>query len=115
MAKNDSDLFDRLRRAGVRRQVAKTLSEIGEGAGQKAVRSARSAVGELRSLAEEIERRLPGVMPDAGAASNDRCPRERSLPTSNAADLEVARRERERGRPRAAAWCATQARGGAGA
>jgi hypothetical protein len=69
MAKNDSDLFDRLRRAGVRRQVAKTLSEIGEGAGQKAVRSARSAVGELRSLAEEIERRLPGVMPDAGAAS----------------------------------------------
>jgi DNA invertase Pin-like site-specific DNA recombinase len=69
MAKNDSDLFDRLRRAGVRKQVAKTLSEIGEGASKKAVRAARSAVGELRSLAEEIERRLPSVTPEASAAN----------------------------------------------
>ena len=61
MAKNDSDLFDRLRRAGVRKQVARTLSGIGEGASKKAVRAARSAVSELRSLADEIERRLPSA------------------------------------------------------
>jgi alkaline phosphatase len=61
MAKNDSDLFERLRRAGVRKQVARTLSEIGEGASKKAVRAARSAVSELRSLADEIERRLPSA------------------------------------------------------
>jgi alkaline phosphatase len=61
MAKNDSDLFDRLRQAGVRKQVARTLSGIGEGASKKAVRAARSAVSELRSLADEIERRLPSA------------------------------------------------------
>jgi len=58
MAKNDSDLFDRLKRAGLRKQVAKTLSEI-EGAGKKAQRAARRAVGDLRSIADELERRLP--------------------------------------------------------
>ncbi len=61
MAKNETDLFDRLRRVGVRKQVAKTLSGIGEGASQKAVRAAQSAASELRSLADEIERRLPGT------------------------------------------------------
>ena len=61
MAKHDTDLFDRLRRAGVRKQVARTLSGIGEGASKKAVQAARSTVSELRSLAEEIERRLPSA------------------------------------------------------
>ena len=68
MAKNDTDLFDRLRQAGVRKQVAKKLSGIGDGASKKAVRAARSAVTELRSLAEEIERRLPSAS-RSGAAS----------------------------------------------
>jgi hypothetical protein len=67
MAKNDSDLFDRLRRAGLRKQVAKTLSEISEGASKQALRAARSAVGELRSLADELERRLPSASPGASA------------------------------------------------
>jgi hypothetical protein len=66
MAKNDSDLFDRLRQAGLRKQVAKTLSEISEGASKRALGAARSAVGELRSLAEEIERRLPSGGDTAG-------------------------------------------------
>ena len=61
MAKNDSDLFDRLRRAGLRTPVAKTLSKISEGASKKSLQAARSAVGELRSLAGEIERRLPSA------------------------------------------------------
>ena len=66
MAKNDSDLFDRLRRAGLRKQVAKTLSGIGQDASNKALRAARSAVGELRSLADELERRLPSGGDTAG-------------------------------------------------
>jgi hypothetical protein len=61
MAKNDRDLFERLRQAGLRKQVAKTLSEIGEGAGKKARQAASSAVSELRSVADELERRMPGV------------------------------------------------------
>jgi hypothetical protein len=60
MAKNDKDLFERLRQAGLRKQVAKTLSELGEGTSKKAARTAQSAIADLRSLAEEIERRLPG-------------------------------------------------------
>jgi predicted Rossmann fold nucleotide-binding protein DprA/Smf involved in DNA uptake len=63
MAKKDSDLFDRLRQAGLRKQVAKAVSEIGDGAGKKARQVARSTVDELRSIADEIERRLPGATP----------------------------------------------------
>jgi alkaline phosphatase len=70
VAKNDNDLFERLRRAGVRKQVAKTLSGIGEGASKKAVRAARSAVSELRSLADEIERRLPSAQRSRSAPAN---------------------------------------------
>jgi hypothetical protein len=65
MAKRDSDLFDRLRQAGMRKQVAKTLSGVSESAGKKAQRAARSAAGELRTLADEIERRLPDPKPTA--------------------------------------------------
>jgi hypothetical protein len=91
MAKNDNELFDRLRRLGIRRQVAKTLSEIGEGAGKKARNAARSAVSELRSVADEIERRMPGgtQIASAGArttkrsaAAKPRTPRSRSTAAS---------------------------------
>jgi IclR helix-turn-helix domain len=57
MAKSDTDLFERLRSAGLRKQVARTLSEI-EGAGRKAQRAAHGAVAEMRALADELERRL---------------------------------------------------------
>jgi len=69
MAKNDSDLFDRMRQAGLRKRLAKTLSQLGEGASQKAVSAGRSTVAELRSLADEVERRLPGTTAKANAAS----------------------------------------------
>jgi hypothetical protein len=58
-AKNDSDLFERLRSAGLRKQAARRLSAIGEDAGRKAVGAARAAIAELRTVADEIERRLP--------------------------------------------------------
>ena len=87
MAKNDSDLFDRLRQAGVRKQVARTLSGIGEGASKNAVRAARSAVSELRSLADEIERRLPSASRSrvASAAQGRRAQRPASKRKSPAA------------------------------
>ena len=81
MAKNDSDLFDRLRQAGVRKRVAKTLSGIGEGASKQAVRAAQSAVSELRSLADEIERRLPSRSRSRAATANQT--RRAQRPASN--------------------------------
>jgi hypothetical protein len=112
MAKKDSDLFDRLRRAGLRKQVATALSEIGEGAGKKAGQMARSTVDELRSIADEIERRLPGAKPQASPvrkaagrtkrrspASTPRAPRSRpaGAGSGRGASRPVARRK-----PRAA-------------
>ena len=70
MAKTDSDLFHRLRQAGLRKQAAKTLSGIGEGASKKALGAARNAVSELRTLAEEIERRLPSATPERSSTGN---------------------------------------------
>ncbi len=67
MAKNDRDLFARLREAGVRKKVAKTISEISEDASNKTVRAARGTVAQLRTLADEIERRLPRETPAARA------------------------------------------------
>ncbi len=59
MPKQDSDLFDRLRKAGLRKPVAKALSSTSEDATKKLQRAARRAVAELRVLADEIEKRLP--------------------------------------------------------
>jgi hypothetical protein len=59
MAKKDTDLFDRLRDAGLRKQVAKRLSALSDDASNKASRAARSTASEFRAIADEIERRLP--------------------------------------------------------
>ena len=59
MAKKDNDLFDRLRDAGLRKQVAKRLSALSDDASSKASRAARSTASEFRAIADEIERRLP--------------------------------------------------------
>jgi predicted Rossmann fold nucleotide-binding protein DprA/Smf involved in DNA uptake len=59
MPQRDDDLFTRLRRAGVRKPVAKKLSELSADAGNKAIAAGRRAVAELRMLADEIEKRLP--------------------------------------------------------
>jgi hypothetical protein len=70
MAKNDRDLFDRLRNAGLRKQVAKTLSGIGDDAGKKALSAARNAIKELRALADDIEGRLPAALtPGSGSTT----------------------------------------------
>ena len=59
MPQQDDDLFTRLRRAGVRKPVAKTLSRLTEDASKKAIDAGLLAVAELRALADEIEKRLP--------------------------------------------------------
>ena len=59
MAKKDSRFFDRLREAGLRKSVARQLSEAGDDAGKKLQRAARATAKELRAVADEIERRLP--------------------------------------------------------
>jgi hypothetical protein len=80
MAKKDTDLFQRLREIGLRKQAAKTLSEAGDNAGKKAQRVARAAVAELRAIADEIERRLPAATPapDPNAAKTPAAPRART-------------------------------------
>jgi hypothetical protein len=67
MAKKDNDLFDRLRDAGLRKQVARRLSELSDGASKKATRAARSTATEFRAIADEIERRLPSAARPASA------------------------------------------------
>jgi hypothetical protein len=104
MAKNDSDLFDRLRRAGLRKQVAKTLSEI-EGAGKKAQRAAHTMVSDLRSLADELERRLPGV--EAAPASK---PATRRTAARRPAARKPAARKPAARKPAARATAASPAR-----
>ena len=67
MAKKYTELFDRLRQAGLRKQAAKALSGVSDNAGKQAQRAARAAVSELRALADEIERRLPAAKPASGS------------------------------------------------
>ena len=70
MPKRNEDLFRRLRRAGVRKPVAKTLSELTDDAGKRAVKAGHRAVSELRTLADEIEKRLPNGTGRARSASD---------------------------------------------
>lgn len=61
MAKKDSSFFDRLREVGLRKSVARQLSEAGDDAGKKLQQAARATAKELRAVADEIERRLPAT------------------------------------------------------
>jgi hypothetical protein len=117
MAKNDSDLFDRMRQAGLRKRLAKTLSQLGEGASQKAVSAGRSTVAELRSLADEVERRLPGTTAKANAASGGpKAPaRRRSTSTASGAARSASGTAARAGSGTAArAGSGTAARAGSG-
>ena len=85
MAKKDTDLFDRLRQAGLRKRAATALSQVSEGTGKKAQGTARAAVKDLRALADEIESRLPAATPgtDGEGAKHPPAPRpRRSTPRS---------------------------------
>jgi len=111
MPRRNMDLFERLRRVGVRKDVAKTLSELGEGAGKKAIRVGHSAVAELRALTEELEKLLPGTraVPRADKTPGDKTPadktpgtadrnRRRTIPKPTAAQASKAAGPRPRGK-----------------
>ena len=78
MAKKNTELFDRLRQIGLRKQAAKALSEVSQSAGNKAQRAARVAANELRALADEIEQRLPTPAPPSDASAAKRTPAARA-------------------------------------
>ncbi len=74
MAKKDARFFDRLREAGLRKSVARQLSEAGDDAGKKLQQAARATANELRVIADEIERRLPQSQPAQRPQSTRRRP-----------------------------------------
>ena len=74
MARHDQELFDRLRAAGLRKQIAKPLSAIGADARQRSVKAARAAIDDLRALADELERRLPTDSTSASAGESRSAP-----------------------------------------
>jgi predicted Rossmann fold nucleotide-binding protein DprA/Smf involved in DNA uptake len=79
MAKRDNkDIFQRLRQVGLRKQAARALSELGDTTSKRAVRAARAVVTELRSLADELEQRLPDATSDPAPVGT---------PASRAADV----------------------------
>jgi hypothetical protein len=95
MAKNDSELFDRLRQVGLRKKVAKALSEVSHGAGSRTQRAARAAANELRALADEIERRLPAE-PASDASAAKRTPARRTRQAKPAGSRSAADRPTKR-------------------
>src|SRR5919206_2719228 len=61
MARNDSDLFDKLRARGLRKSAASNLAKaFGRADSSPPGKGARRAVAELRSLVEELEDRARG-------------------------------------------------------
>ncbi|MHB8693320.1 MAG: hypothetical protein ACYDHH_18965, partial [Solirubrobacteraceae bacterium] len=99
MAKRDNkDIFQRLRQVGLRKQAARALSELGDTTSKRAVRAARAVVTELRSLADELEQRLPDATSDPAPVGTPASSTKRSTGTS-APPATTARRRRA---PRAA-------------
>ena len=106
MAKKNTELFDRLRQIGLRKQAAKAFSEVSQSAGNKAQRAARAAVSELRALADEIEQRLPAAAPPSDASAAKRTPAARARKATPA-----SRRSSAAGTRRAATTAKPKARG----
>lgn len=62
MAKKDQDLFERLRASGLRKNVARTLSDTTKKAtgNRKPPKPAQRALDELRSVVADLEDRISG-------------------------------------------------------
>ncbi len=62
MAKKDQDLFDKLRSSGLRKNVARTLSDAaGKATGRRPPpKQAQRALAELRALVGDVEDRISG-------------------------------------------------------
>lgn len=71
--KKNDDLFDRLRAAGLRKRVARAVSE-GGGKGEKA---ARKVLGDLQTAAEDVRGRITGDTKRKAAAKKAAATRKR--------------------------------------
>lgn len=58
--KSNQDLFDRLRANGLRKRVAKTLSQATGRGNKKAPKRVQQAAAQLRAVASELEDRARG-------------------------------------------------------
>lgn len=89
MAKaNDQDLFDRLRKSGLRKRFARTVADASRTADRGMPGPARKALDDLRSLMGELEHRLssdPSARRKAGAAKAARTRRAKAAKRSQAA------------------------------
>jgi hypothetical protein len=59
----DQELFDRLRNSGLRKQTAQTVTDAlgaGRAVGGRSEKAVRGLIGDLRSLADELEDRVTG-------------------------------------------------------
>ena len=60
MAKTDTDLFDRLTAAGMRKKVARKITEAAENGGKGASNKVHGLLEDLASLTEEARDRVAG-------------------------------------------------------
>ena len=109
MAKTvDRELFDRLRSHGLRKSVARLVSEAagaGKNANARGNAAARNAIAELRKAADEIEDRLRGGPTSRSTAAKKAARTRASAATkrSTAAKKAAATRARKSGTTRSAA------------
>jgi hypothetical protein len=89
MAKSSNqDIFDRLRKSGLRKRLARTVADASHTADRGMPAPARKALDDLRSLVGELEHRLSGNPADrrkAGAAKGARTRRAKAAKRSQAA------------------------------
>jgi hypothetical protein len=102
MAKStNEDLFDRLRKSGLRKRVARTVSNASRAADKRAPKPARRALDDLRSLVGELEHRLSGNSTaerrKAAAAKGARTRRAKAAKGSQAAKKAARTRAGSRG------------------
>jgi hypothetical protein len=89
MAKStNQDLFERMRKSGLRKRVARTVADASHTADRRVPAPARKALDELRSLVGELEHRLSGSPAErrkAGAAKAARTRRAKAAKRSQTA------------------------------
>jgi hypothetical protein len=97
-AKNQ-DLFDTLRNSGLRKRVARTITDASKKADGRVPAPARKALDDLRSLVGELEHRIGGTAADrrkAGAAKAARTRKAKAAKRSQAAKKAAKTRARTR-------------------
>ena len=88
MAKNqgiDQELFDRLRRSGLRKSVAKQLSTAGKAANNRAPAALRKTLADLGDVLSDLETRVAGPSSRSQAGRKAAATRKRAATKRSAA------------------------------